>query len=538
LTQRQLVNLGLAFVAVVGVTIGSAYWLNKPTYAVLFSDMDPESAGAVVTRLKTAKVVYVLEDGGRTVKVPSSRIDELRLDLASQGLPASGRIGFEIFDRTSFGVTDFMEHVNYRRALEGELGRTIATIAEVAGARVHIAMPQPSLFVGQERPTTASVVLKLRQNRQLPPSTVNAIAGLVAASVESLRPESVVVIDNYGRPLARPAAAADDPNGGEQIERQQRIEQDLTTKLVALLEPIVGGGRVRVNVSATISNDTQEETEERWDPTPVMRSRQTSSQTANGPAPLGGAAGPTAAAGAGGVGGIAGARANLPGPATAPTGGAVAAAPAPALQGPSSAQTAETVNYEVSKLTRHRVQPHGQIARLSVAVVLDDNRSAGGEQEQGEAAPRTAEEIQKIHDLVAAAVGLDTMRGDQLTVENIAFEEAPVEETPEVPIWRRSRRRSRSDEFSGSCSSVSSRSSPSFAPWSAGRLAPNRPWRDRQRLRRCRQGRCRISRARSRRNCRQAPPALRQGSSPYSPNGPRRSPSASPRTLLVSCGRG
>src|SRR5581483_2283579 len=134
-----LVTLGLAFAAVVSLVIGSAYWLNTPTYSVLLSDVDAESASGVVARLKNDKVPYLIDDGGRTIRVPASRVDELRLDLASQGLPASGRIGFEIFDRTAFGVTDFQEHVNYRRALEGELARTISTIGEIASARVHIA---------------------------------------------------------------------------------------------------------------------------------------------------------------------------------------------------------------------------------------------------------------------------------------------------------------------------------------------------------------------------------------------------------------
>jgi flagellar M-ring protein FliF len=446
LSGRQIVTLGFAFVSVVGVTIASAYYLNTPSYGVLFSEMDPESAGAVVTRLKAAKVQYVLEDGGRTVKVPVSRIDELRLDVAAQGMPGSGRIGFEIFDRTSFGVTDFMEHVNYRRALEGELARTISTIGEVAGARVHVAMPPASLFVGQSQPTTASVVLKLRQNRQLSPATVSAITNFVAASVESLRPESVVVIDNFGRPLSRPQAAADDIGGTEQLERQQTLERDLSVRLVSLLEPIVGSGRVRVNVNAKLETNTREETEEVWDPTPVIRSQQRTSQTSNSPNPAAAgmaASAAAAASGGGNVPGVVGARANLPAnPNTPPP--AVAGAPGAAPMMASTtfvgnSSTSEVTNYEVSKLTRHVIQPQGQIARLSVAVVLDDNRAPaeGGQEGQTTATPRSAEEIQKIRDLVSAAVGFDAMRGDQLTVENIAFEEPPVEEIVEVPVWEK-----------------------------------------------------------------------------------------------------
>src|SRR6266571_4694569 len=172
MTAGQLLTLAVAFVGVVGLTIGSAYWVNTPTLTILFSDMDGESASAVVTKLKADKIPYVLDDGGHTVRVPATQADELRLGFASQGMPTSGRIGFEIFDRTQFGVTDFLEHVNYRRALEGELARTISTIAEVAGARVHIAMPRETFFANQDQSAKASVVLKLRNKSQLAPQTV------------------------------------------------------------------------------------------------------------------------------------------------------------------------------------------------------------------------------------------------------------------------------------------------------------------------------------------------------------------------------
>jgi flagellar M-ring protein FliF len=230
--------------------------------------------------------------------VPSYRVDELRLEFASQGMPASGRIGFEIFDRTAFGVTDFLEHVNYRRALEGELARTISTIGEVASARVHLALPQQSVFAGQDQPAKAPVVLKLRSNHALTPSTVSGIAGLVSAAVEGLRPESVVIIDTFGRPLARPTDGPNEEASGLQIEREQRFEHDMSTRVIALLEPIVGTGHARVNVTAKLNPDSQEETEERWDPTPVIRSQQTVSQGGSGGGP--------------GAGGVAGARSNSP----------------------------------------------------------------------------------------------------------------------------------------------------------------------------------------------------------------------------------
>jgi len=434
LSGGQLATLGVTFVAVVGLVAGSAYWVNVPTWAVLFADMDAESASGVVTRLKSDKVPYLLDEGGRTIRVPATRVDELRLGFAGQGMPSTGRIGFEIFDRTAFGVTDFLEHVNYRRALEGELARTISTITEVSSARVHIAMPRPSLFAGQDQAAKASVVLKLRNNRPLPASTITAISSLVAASVEALSPEAVMIMDTFGRPLARAPEGSDEAGGGMQLERQQRLEHDLSVRVIALLEPIVGPERVRVNISAKINPDSQEETEERWDPTPVVRSRQSVVQNGSSPA---------------GAQGVAGARANMPEPPTPPvldpTGKPVAPAAPPAGAASTalaSSNSSEVTNYELGRVTRHRIQPRGQVARLSVAVLLDDDHTAttdaAGATTHATKA-RTPEELQKLHDVVAAAVGFDADRGDQLIVENIAFEEPAVDNTaaPIEPWWKR-----------------------------------------------------------------------------------------------------
>jgi flagellar M-ring protein FliF len=411
LTPKQIITLALAFVGVVGVVVGSAYYVNVPTYSLLFSDMDAESAASVVAKLKNDKVPYVLDEGGRTIRVASARVDELRLAFSSQSMPSSGRIGFEIFDRTAFGTTEFLEHVNYRRALEGELARTIGTIAEVASARVHIAMAKDSLFSSEAQAAKASVVLKLRSNRPPAAATVNGIAGLLAASVESLRPEAVVIVDTYGRSLSKTVDENEEAGGAPPVERQHRIERELTMRVVSLLEPVVGAGHVRVNVSARLDGKSEEQTEERWDPTTVVRSKQSSNDSG----------GSTAAQG------IAGARANTPPNVSTSPPRPAATAGAPL----SASRTSETTNFEVSKLTRHTIAPRGQLARLSVAVILDDEhptaKDASGKSTSA-AKPRTAAEIQRIQGLVAAAVGLDADRGDQLTVENIAFEEAPLDE--------------------------------------------------------------------------------------------------------------
>jgi flagellar M-ring protein FliF len=426
LSPAQRASLIAAFVAVVALVSGSAYLMNKQNYVLLFSDLDAEAAADVVSRLKTAKVSYQLVDSGKAIRVPESRADELRLEFASQGLPSSGRIGFEIFDKVSFGATEFLEQVNFRRALEGEIARTISTISEVSSARVHIATAKSSLFESRESPAKASVVLKLKNNRPLSPATARGITALVAASVEGLRAESVVLLDSYGRPLTKPGEDPDSPNAGPSLEHQLMVERDLSTKLVGMLEPVVGSGRVRVNVAARLNPASEEQTEERWDPNAaVIRSRQTTSDTT----PM-----------AGLVSGIAGSRANLPDAA------AVAAAAAKPGQVPDvpkpataadvrlAARSAETTNYEISHTTRHTIRPDGEVSRLSVAVILDDQliTSVGTD---GKVArkykPREREELQKIQNLVSAAVGIDAARGDQLTVENVAFEDRiPVEDGP------------------------------------------------------------------------------------------------------------
>jgi flagellar M-ring protein FliF len=428
LSTKQLVGLAAVFVGVVAVVVGSAYWISAPQYTLLVADMDAETAQSVVGKLKTQKIQYKLSDDGRSVSVPVERAAELRLDVASNGLPSAGRIGFEIFDRTAFGTTEFLEHVNYRRALEGELARTISTLSEVASARVHISMAKDSLFVSEEQPAKASVVLKLKNNnRPLASSTIKGIAGLVAASVEQLRPESVVILDVSGRYLTKPADGSDSAATGLQLEKQQQIERDLVTKVTSLLEPVVGTGRVRVNVAAFLKPDSVEEEEVRYDPASVVVSRQTNTETGNTVLPAGGVAGARANQPPALSTSVANTNAAAATPATQTaqaTGGAASTTPAPLPPGRSS----EVVNYNVGKVTRHTISPQGQLARLSVAVVLDDERltTKGSDgSAQTTTKPWDAAGIQRIQGIVSAAVGLDQERGDQLTVENIAFDAAP-----------------------------------------------------------------------------------------------------------------
>ena len=425
LTTGQVASLLAAFVLVVGIIVGGAWWANTPSYALLYSDMDAETASNMTTRLKTLKVPYTLDEGGRAIRVPVSRVDELRLELASDG-PESGRPGFEIFDRTQFGATEFQEQVNLRRALEGELARTIGTLNTVSHARVHISLGKEKIF-GEERPAKASVVLKLRGTRDLPAPSVNAISNLVASSVDGLRADAVTIMDSYGRPLARPAAEDEAaPGTTVQTERQQRLEREMGARVVSLLEPVLGAERVRVNVALKLNPDTVEQTEEHYDPSPVVRSRQSTADQTTTMIP---------------GGGLAGVRSNQPPPAPDPK------APAPPAQaqtppmatpptGSGATRTAETVNYEINRRLVVTQRPPGEIARMSLAVIVDDEpivkKAKDGTQTVSHKA-RTPEELQKLQGIVAAAVGLEPDRGDQITVQNMSFDDVPADE-PAAPM--------------------------------------------------------------------------------------------------------
>ncbi|MBI2841061.1 MAG: flagellar M-ring protein FliF, partial [Acidobacteria bacterium] len=281
LSPAQVLAMFLLAVSVGGFIFGLVYFMNRVEYVVLYANISPEDANAVVDRLKEQKVLYQLDDGGRTVRVPSDRVDEMRILMAGSGMSVGGGVGFEIFDKTSFGVTDFVQQVNYKRALEGELARTIAGLTEVSQARVHLVLPKETLFATEEGEGKASVVVKLKMGRALTQSAVTGIVNLIASSVDGLRPESVSVLDAYGRLLSKPSAG--DVN--EMLtEAQSRLKADVerqtSAKIVSILEPIVGEGRVRANVTAELDLDKVEETEEKFDPqSTVVRSQQKSSET-------------------------------------------------------------------------------------------------------------------------------------------------------------------------------------------------------------------------------------------------------------------
>ena len=401
-------------VAIVGSAAGAVvllwtlvYFVNQVDYQVLYSELEPAEAQGIVQRLQGMSIPYEVSGDGTTVRVAQDKLSEVRIQLASEGLPSSGRVGFEIFDRTNFGLTNFQEQVNFQRALEGELARSIATLSAVDAVRIHLVLPSASLFKSSEDQTKASVILRLKRGRALEEAAVNGIVHLLASSVKGLDPSKVTVIDYAGRMLSRNDDGA--PASAKQLDTRLTVESDLADKITRILEPVVGIGKVRPQVSVVMDWEQVEETIEQYDPTAsVVRSQQrrtersaSQGQAIGVPGPLGGAIDPTLEIpGAVGVGDF--------------------------------LSEDETVNYEVSKTVRHIVNPTGEIQRMSVAVILD-NKTEINVDENGVATPVsepwTPEEMTKYRDLVAATVGFTRERGDTLIVENVSFgnELLPVE---------------------------------------------------------------------------------------------------------------
>lgn len=399
--QQKLALAGSGAVVLIMLWL-LVFFMNRVEYQTLYADMDPQEAQAIVQKLQELKVPYELGSDGRTIKVAAEKISEVRIQLASQGLPESGRVGFEIFDRTNFGLTNFQEQVNYQRALEGELARSIMTLSEVEAARVHLVLAKDSLYQSADDQTKASVILKLKNGHNLSPSAAQGIVNVVASSVKGLTAEKVVLIDYRGKVLSR--------NEGEgsltsqQLDARQKLETELSTKIVQILEPAVGQGKVRPQVSVIMNFQQVEETLEQYDPQgSVVRSTQKQEERQPTNERPGGIPGPKNAA-----------------PAAVPADPAATSTTANNLL-----KQNEVINYEVSKAVRHVVNPVGKVDKLSVAVIIDNHTKVvtGQDGKQTTASdPRTEDEMKKYRELVTAAIGFNPTRGDQLTVENISFQ--------------------------------------------------------------------------------------------------------------------
>jgi len=412
LSTAQKISLVAAALAVAGGLYGFAQWRREGDFRPLYTGLAAEDAGAVMQKLKESGTEFRLSENGGTVLAPSAKVAELRLQLAASGLPKSGRMGFEIFDKTSFGVTDFAEHVNYRRALEGELERSIISLAEVEQARVHLTFPKESVYLEDRQPAKASVVLGLRPGSQLSAQNVMAVCNLVASAVEGLGPEAVSVIDTRGNLLNRPrrAGAQNGLDGSEaNLEYRDLVEKSLLAKIQSTLDPLLGAERFRAAVTAECDFSSGEQSEESFDPArSVMVTSQKSEDVA--PASL--------------AGGVPGTASNLPRPPARAAGGAAGAS-----------RRTEEITYQSSRLVKHTRLPQGDLKRVSVSLVLDQDIRWEGQWPHLRQVliPPSAEKLKTIHDLVAGLIDFKAERGDQLIVETLPFEATLHSEPPEPP---------------------------------------------------------------------------------------------------------
>jgi flagellar M-ring protein FliF len=422
LTLRQKLTIAAAAVVVAAGLYALAHWSRERDFKPLYTGLAAEDAGAIVARLREGGVRYRLADGGATVLVPSAQVAELRLQMASAGLPRSGRIGFELFDQTNFGATDFAEQVNYHRALEGELERSVMALAEVERARVHITLPKESVFLESRRPAKASVLVKLRPGARLAPQNVLAICHLVASAVEGLEPQAISVLDMQGNLLNRPRAPEDPETGKPSealLEYRQSIEKDLLAKIHSTLEPLLGPDAFRASVSVECDFTSGEQSEEILDPTrSVMTSSQRTEDTGGYPA----------------ASGVPGTASNLPRPTSRP-----------ASSARSYTRRTENIAYQSSRTVRRLRIPQGTVKRVSVALLVDHTVrwEGSGASAKRIVEPPSEERLKAIRALVAGAVGLEPARGDQLTVESLPFEatqnwrpeEPPAEPAPGGLVW-------------------------------------------------------------------------------------------------------
>lgn len=388
--------MSMVLVGVMAISVLS----SRETYGTLYSELATEDASAIVEKLKTAQVPYRIESGGTVIQVPEERIPGLRLELASAGLPHGGSVGFEIFDRSKIGATEFEQQVNLRRALEGELARSVMSIDGVKAARVHLVLPERRLFAAREESASASVVVKLENAHNFGRKEVAAVVHLVSAAVPTLSKDRVSVVSTEGVTLHRPTS---DAQGGGDLadlgaEQARVMAGQLEADAQAQLERVLGPGNADVRVNLWLDNAAREKTEELYEPTKTaLRSEHKVEEgIANGDA---------------GVAGVPGAKTNLPDA----QGEGPVAEEKPAGGGTGAVRT-QTRNWEVQKVVQKTLTPAGDIRRLSVAVLLN-----GRYNKKGVFAPIPGEEVKALEETVKRAVGFNQERGDTVTVQATQF---------------------------------------------------------------------------------------------------------------------
>lgn len=403
LTPKQRGSIVIICLALIAGFFYISRWQHERGFESLYKELSSEDAAAVVSKLKERGVEFRLEANGSEIMVPSKQAAELRLEMAGAGLVRSGRPGFELFDKVNFGVTDFAEQVNYRRALEGELERSVVSLAEVEKARVHLTFKRDSVYTESREPAKASVLVKLKPFARLSQQNVQAIAHLVSSAVDGLTPDSVSILDMNGNLLGRPRRTPSET--GDQLndytlEYQSTVEKQLLSKINSTLEPLLGPDRFRAAVSADCDLSSSDESEEVFDPEhSVMTSSQKSEDTSTH-TPAGGVPGTASA---------------LPRPNDAGKGQV------------GNSRKSESVSYQTSRRVRHKKTPQGVVRRVSVSVLLDNEVEwqGAGKARKKVIIPPTPERIKSIHDLVAGVVGFSQDRGDQIVVEVLPFEMNP-----------------------------------------------------------------------------------------------------------------
>ncbi|WMY76006.1 flagellar basal-body MS-ring/collar protein FliF [Buttiauxella selenatireducens] len=426
------IPLMVAGAAAIAIIFALVLWAKTPDYKVLYSNLAEQDGGAIVTQLTQMNVPYRFSDNGSAILVPAEKVYDLRLRMAQQGLPKGGAVGFELLDQEKFGISQFSEQVNYQRALEGELARTIETLGPVKTARVHLAMPKPSLFVREQKSPSASVTLSLEPGRALDEGQVSAVVHMVSSAVAGLPPGNVTLVDQGGHLLTQSNTAGRDLNDA-QLKYAMDVENRYQRRIEAILGPIVGSSNVHAQVTAQIDFSNKEQTQEQYRPNSdpsqaAVRSRQLNqSEQVNGRNP----------------GGVPGALSNQPAPPNnAPISTPPQATPAngqpqqsqatstSAQTGSSNTQRDETTNYEVDRTILHTKLNVGDVQRLSVAVVVNYRQLS-----DGKPLPLTAEQMKQIENLTREAMGYSDKRGDTLNVVNSPFS-ATEESSAELPFWK------------------------------------------------------------------------------------------------------
>ncbi|MFM0200984.1 flagellar basal-body MS-ring/collar protein FliF [Paraburkholderia fungorum] len=410
-----------AVALLVAIVAGLFLWSRAPDYKVLYSNLSDSDGGSIITALQAANIPFKFSDSGGAILVPAEQVHEMRLRLASQGLPKSGSVGFELMDNQKFGISQFAEQVNYQRALEGELERTIESISSVKSARVHLAIPKPSVFVRDKETPSASVLVNLYPGRVLDEGQVLAVTHMVSSAVPDLPVKGVTILDQDGNLLTQPSTGSG--LDASQLKYRQQIERNTQQRIDAILSPLFGSGNAHSQVSADIDFSHSEQTSENYGPNgspqqAAIRSQQSSTATEMSQA---------------GASGVPGALSNQPPqPASAPI---TAASGTPGVTTtPVSDRKDSTTNYELNKTVQHLEQPMGGIKRLSVAVVVNYQRVVDA---RGHATmqPVTADKLAQVNQLVKDAMGFDATRGDSVNVVNSPFT-ADVDPIADLPWWR------------------------------------------------------------------------------------------------------